>query len=143
MSDQTPMEMLREWDRLTESPQDRYWPEQTLVRLRMRLIKEEYEEARQEFLGFLGESSADGDRPALAKELADILYVVYGTGSAFGIDLDEALRRVHESNLSKLIAGKVVKDDGGKVLKGPNYKPPNMDDFGPVNAIHEEDPDAA
>lgn len=132
------MEMLREWDRITESPQDRYWPDQDLVRLRMRLIKEEYEEARTEFLGFLGESSADGDRPALAKELADILYVVYGTGSALGIDLDEALRRVHQANLSKRVDGMVLRDAGGKILKGPRYTPPNMDDFGPVD----EEPDA-
>jgi len=69
----------------------------------------------------------DGDREAIAKELADLVYVAYGTALVYDIDLDEALRAVHDSNLTKLDDnGKPVLREDGKVLKGPNYKPPDM-----------------
>lgn len=65
------------------------------------------------------------DREALAKELADVVYVAYGTALAYGIDLDIALREVHESNMTKLDDdGKAIVRDDGKILKGPNYRPP-------------------
>jgi predicted HAD superfamily Cof-like phosphohydrolase len=69
----------------------------------------------------------DGDREAIAKELADLVYVTYGTALVYNIDLDEALREVHKSNMSKLGEdGKPILRADGKVLKGPNYKPPDM-----------------
>ena len=62
-------------------------------------------------------------RAALLKELADLLYVIYGAGVALGLDLDKAFDLVHQSNLSKLGAdGKPIYREDGKVLKGPNYK---------------------
>jgi len=62
--------------------------------------------------------------------LADLLYVIYGYAVTFGWDLDEAFRRVHESNMSKLgDDGKPIKDNNGKVMKGPNYKRPNLKDL--------------
>lgn len=67
------------------------------------------------------------DREALAKELADLLYVTYGTADVFGIDLDEAYRAVHESNMTKLDDnGKPVLREDGKVLKSENYKEPDL-----------------
>ncbi len=122
----SPTEMLYEWDALTDSPVDQFFPDPDLTRLRLRLIGEEYEEAREELLRFV-RSPVDGNRAALAKELADLLYVVYGTGTAMGLDLDHALREVHYSNLTKLTNGKLSRDPGGKVLKGPNYEPPDLD----------------
>jgi len=66
----------------------------------------------------------------LLKELADLVYVCYQGAASFGWDLDEAVRRVHESNLSKLDDnGKPIKREDGKVIKGPNYKKPNLKDL--------------
>lgn len=131
------MEMLREWDRATDSPSDQFIPDPALTRLRMRLIAEEHEETREELTKLIHKPPRSS-RADLAKELADLLYVVYGTGSALGLDLDEALRRVHESNMSKLVNGKVQKDAGGKVLKGPNYQPPDLSDFDAIEGSLED-----
>jgi NTP pyrophosphatase (non-canonical NTP hydrolase) len=65
------------------------------------------------------------------KELADLVYVCYQFAAAAGYDLDEALDRVHASNMSKLVDGKPLKNEAGKVLKGPNYQPPVLDDLMP------------
>jgi NTP pyrophosphatase (non-canonical NTP hydrolase) len=70
--------------------------------------------------------------PDLLKEGADLLYVLLGTFVSLGLgdQLTEAFKRVHESNMSKLDEnGKPIYRDGGKVLKGPNYKPPVLDDL--------------
>ncbi len=64
------------------------------------------------------------------KELADLVYVCYQYAQNMGWFLDEALDRVHESNMSKLDEdGKPIYREDGKVLKGPNYKPPNLEDL--------------
>ena len=63
------------------------------------------------------------------KELADLCYVAYQYAACAGWNLDEALDRVHESNMSKLVDGKPLKREDGKVLKGPNYKKPNLSDL--------------
>ena len=64
------------------------------------------------------------------KELADLVYVCYQYAENMRWDLDEALNRVHESNMSKLDEdGHPIYREDGKVLKGPNYKPPNLDDL--------------
>ena len=63
------------------------------------------------------------------KELADLSYVCYQFAALKGWDLDEALDRVHESNMSKLVNGRPVKNEQGKVLKGPNYQPPTLTDL--------------
>jgi len=63
----------------------------------------------------------------LAKELADLLYVVYGTAAAYGIPIDDVYREVHRSNMSKLGPdGKPIYREDGKVLKGPNYTPADI-----------------
>ena len=69
------------------------------------------------------------DKAALTKELADLLYVVYGAAVTFGLPLDVVFNRVHASNMSKLLDGKPLKRQDGKVLKGPNYQPPKLDDL--------------
>ena len=64
------------------------------------------------------------------KELADLVYVCYQYATNMSWDLDEAMHRVHESNMSKLDEeGKPILREDGKVLKGPNYKPPNLEDL--------------
>ena len=74
-------------------------------------------------------SSNDHKESAL-KELADLVYVCYQYAENMGWDLDEAMYRVHESNMSKLDdEGNPIYREDGKVLKGPNYKPPNLQDL--------------
>jgi predicted HAD superfamily Cof-like phosphohydrolase len=87
--------------------------------LRKRLIEEEYEEFR--------ESYERGDLVNAFKELADLIYVVAGTGAAMGGDLDAVFDAVQESNMSKLGRdGKPVRREDGKILKGPDYKEPDV-----------------
>ena len=70
------------------------------------------------------------DRPSCLKELADLVYVAFQYAANSGWDLDEALKRVHESNMSKLGPdGKPIRREDGKILKGPNYKPPYLADL--------------
>lgn len=90
----------------------------TLNKLRADLIREEAEET--------AEAVESGDLEHMAKELADLAYVVYGAALTLGIDLDRAIAEVHWSNMSKLVDGKPVMRPDGKVLKGPNYRPPDM-----------------
>ena len=68
-------------------------------------------------------------REEALKELADLVYVAFQAAAAFGWDLNTALDRVHKSNLSKLVDGKPLRRDDGKVLKGPNYKKPTLTDL--------------
>ncbi len=98
-------------------------PTVDLALFRQRLIMEEAKEASAELL------RPQIDKAALTKELADILYVVHGTAVAFGLPLDTVFNRVHASNMSKLVDGKPLYRDDGKVLKGPNYQPPKLDDL--------------
>lgn len=89
--------------------------------LRLDLIKEEFTEIQKEFW------PSRVDPVNLAKELTDLLYVVYGAGATFGIDLDKCFAEVHRSNMSKLGEdGKPIYREDGKVLKGPNYKPADL-----------------
>ena len=90
--------------------------------LRIDLIKEEL----QEFT----EAMKNKDLLEVADALTDILYVTYGAGHAFGIDLDECFNEVQNSNMSKLDKnGKPIYDDSGKVMKGPNYFKPDLSKF--------------
>ena len=92
------------------------------------LITEEYMEfIEAEMMLF---RNTDKYKEEALKELADLVYVCYQYAANMGWDLDEAMHRVHTSNMSKLgDDGKPVTREDGKVLKGPNYKPPNLEDL--------------
>lgn len=90
----------------------------TLNKLRADLIREEAKEA--------ADAIESEDLEHMAKELADLVYVAFGAALTMGIDLDKAIVKVHQSNMSKLVDGKPVMREDGKVLKGPNYLPPDM-----------------
>ena len=91
-------------------------------KLRLDLIKEELEE--------LTEAMYNKDLLEVADALTDILYVTYGAGHAFGIDLDKCFDEVQNSNMSKLDEnGKPIYNDSGKVMKGPNYFKPDLSKF--------------
>jgi predicted HAD superfamily Cof-like phosphohydrolase len=88
-------------------------------KLRIDLIKEELEE--------LTEAMQKKDLLEVADALTDILYVTYGAGHAFGINLDACFNEVQNSNMSKLgNNGKPIYNESGKVMKGPNYYKPNL-----------------
>ncbi len=117
-------------------------PDPAVVRLRMRLIKEEAKEVVDELtklLNVTGTLETHAIMGLLLKELADLRYVTDGCAVAFGLDIDGAFRETHRSNMSKLGAdGKPIYDAGGKVLKGPNYTPADMSQF---VQVHEGDTD--
>ena len=94
----------------------------------MSLITEEFKEFLQAD-GMLFRHGSNVQVECL-KELADLVYVCYQYAANMGWDLDEAMYRVHESNMSKLDEhGNPVLREDGKVLKGPNYSPPNLEDL--------------
>ena len=100
-----------------------------LIRSRQRnLITEEFKEFLEaEATLYLSSGKVRED---CLKELADLVYVCYQYAVNMGWDLDEAMYRVHQSNMSKLDEeGKPIYREDGKVLKGPNYKPPNLEDL--------------
>ena len=91
-------------------------------KLRLDLIEEE--------LGELKEAMKNNDLLEVADALTDILYVTYGAGHAFGINLDKCFEEVQNSNMSKLDAtGEPIYNDVGKVMKGPNYFKPDLSKF--------------
>ena len=84
----------------------------------------------QEELNELKEAINKRDMREVADALTDILYVTYGAGHAFGINLDKCFREVQNSNMSKLgLDGKPIYNDKGKVMKGPNYFKPDLTKF--------------
>ena len=90
--------------------------------IRISLINEELEELKK--------AIEDNDILEVADALTDILYVAYGAGHAFGINLDKCFNEVQESNMSKLDSnGKPIYNETGKVMKGPNYFKPNLSKF--------------
>jgi predicted HAD superfamily Cof-like phosphohydrolase len=98
------------------------FPDEKIQKLRIDLIEEELSELR--------EAIDKKDIKEVADALTDILYVTYGAGHAFGIDLDKCFDEVQRSNMSKLDDnGKPIFNENGKVLKGPNYFKPNLEKF--------------
>ena len=91
-------------------------------KLRIDLIKEEFDE--------LQEAMKNNDLLEVADALTDILYVTYGAGHAFGVDLDKCFDEVQNSNMSKLGEnGEPIYNEFGKVMKGPNYFKPDLSKF--------------
>ena len=98
------------------------FPKDKITSLRYDLIKEELEE--------LKEAIDKRDLKEVADALTDILYVTYGAGHAFGINLDNCFEEVQNSNMSKLgKSGKPLYNDSGKVMKGPDYFKPDLSKF--------------
>ncbi len=98
------------------------FPNKKITSLRYDLIREELEELR--------EAIDNNDIKEVADALTDILYVTYGAGHAFGINLDKCFEEVQSSNMSKLGKdGKPIYNEKGKVMKGPNYFEPDLNKF--------------
>ena len=98
------------------------FPDAKITSLRYDLIKEELDE--------LKEAINKKDIKEVADALTDILYVTYGAGHAFGINLDKCFGEVQNSNMSKLDNnGKPIYNEKGKVMKGPNYFKPDLNKF--------------
>ena len=105
-----------------EIKQKASFPSNKITSLRYNLIREELEE--------LKEAMDNKDIKEVADALTDILYVTYGAGHAFGINLDKCFEEVQNSNMSKLgTDGKPIYNENGKVMKGPNYFKPNLNKF--------------
>lgn len=106
-------------------------PAQAETMIAMHNIKEESSELIAELSKVLSTQNKLGtftrqDLEAIAKEMADVLYVVYGAACQYGIPLDRVFDQVCKSNMSKLVNGKFQYREDGKVLKGPNYVPPDL-----------------
>ena len=98
------------------------FPDEKTMSLRYELIKEELNE--------LEEAMKTKNLKEIADALTDILYVTYGAGFAYGIDLDKCFKEVQRANMSKLGEdGKPIYNEKGKVMKGPNYLEPNLKQF--------------
>ena len=98
------------------------FPSDKIVNLRYNLIKEELDE--------LQVAIKEKNLQEIADALTDILYVTYGAGHAFGIDLDKCFAEVQKSNMSKLDKnGKPIYNEQGKVMKGPGFFEPNLKQF--------------
>ena len=110
--------MLMFGQEVVEKPE---WPSAETMELRIDLIEEELQELKDGIL--LG----DGTLVDVADALTDLLYVVYGAGHSFGINLDKCFEEVHNSNMSKLgNDGKPIYREDGKILKGENFREPNL-----------------
>ena len=111
--------MITFGQRVITKPQ---FPDEKTMNLRFDLIKEELNELEQ--------AMKQKDLKEVADALTDILYVTYGAGCAYGIDLDKCFKEVQRANMSKLgNDGKPIYNDKGKVMKGPNYSAPNLKQF--------------
>ena len=98
------------------------FPDEEIMRLRFDLIKEEVSE--------LEHAMKTKDLIEVADALTDILYVTYGAGCAYGIDLDKCFKEVQRANMSKLGEdGKPIYNEKGKVMKGPKYFQPDLNKF--------------
>jgi len=105
--------------RVNTKPQ---FPDQKTMQLRLDLIKEELNE--------LKEAMETKNLKEIADALTDILYVTYGAGYAYGINLDKCFKEVQRANMSKLgNDGKPIFNEKGKVMKGPNYSKPDLEKF--------------
>ena len=111
--------MITFGQRVISRPQ---FPDEKTMNLRFDLIKEELDELEQ--------AMKTKDLKEVADALTDILYVTYGAGCAYGINLDKCFKEVQRANMSKLgDDGKPIFNEKGKVMKGPNYLAPNLKQF--------------
>jgi len=116
-------------------------PNNALLELRYKLIKEEFTELGEEIAAAMADNTMRGFisnrvKQRMLKEMADLQYVLSGLAVTLGLDLGIAFNRVHSSNMSKLDEnGKPIFREDGKVLKGPNYKAPDLEDLVSPNEV--------
>ena len=107
-----------------------------LFNMQAGLIAEESDEFLQAARDLEGAPNTPANHIEVLKELSDVVFVCYQFAAAYGLDLDTAMERVFESNMSKLDDnGNPIYRDDGKVLKGPNYKKPELGDLVPLNNL--------
>ena len=127
-------DIVQEFHSKFKHPIDEQWTT-TLLELRLKLIREESGEVMEEFVDMLmdlerGKPVSTVQKSKLLKELCDLQYVLSGAAVALGLDIQTAFIRVHNSNMSKLgDDGKPVYREDGKIIKGDNYRPPNLEDL--------------
>lgn len=116
----TPMDYVREYQKATDQKPD--------ARLYKILIREEYKEWLEALM--YGPLNSEGDVAEL-KELADLLYVMYGYANAKGWNLDEAVKRVHENNMGRMYQpdGTIKRREDGKIIKNPEFPKVNLSDL--------------
>lgn len=112
-----------------QQPVSQGWGDVGILRLGGNLVKEESRELHEALSFFIFDDQGPEAKEHVIKELCDVLYVTYWLAARIGVDVNEAFRRVHASNMSKLVEGKPFKDASGKVLKGPHYRPPDLADI--------------
>ena len=126
---------VRQFHRAMGQDVDNPSPTATLLEFRYKLILEEVKELGEEIAYAMAESQFKAGIPLrvkarMLKELADVQYVISGLAVALGLPLSQAFIRVHKSNMSKLgVDGKPIYREDGKVLKGPNYISPEMEEL--------------
>ena len=124
-------EIVLEFHKKFNHPVDEIWTSK-LLELRMNLIQEETKEVTEELTNIIvdverGKSVTLQQKENLLKELCDLQYVLSGAAVALGLNVQPAFNRVHASNLSKAgDDGKPIYREDGKIVKGPNYRPPNL-----------------
>ena len=120
-------EQARQWRRAFEVKSDNQQHSRQ-YNLQIKLIIEEYTEVIEAFDVF--KQSDKSTHVAILKELADLVFVCYQAAENMGWDLDEAMQRIFDSNMSKLDdTGAPIRNEAGKVMKGPNYKAPDLSDL--------------
>tara|TARA_R110001606_G_C15339455_1_gene646396 strand:- start:228 stop:647 length:420 start_codon:yes stop_codon:yes gene_type:complete len=126
--------IVEEFHNKFKHPIDEPWTSK-LLELRLNLIREESQEVMEELVNMImdverGASVTAVSRGRLLKELCDLQYVLSGTAVSLGLNIEVAFNRVHDSNMSKLGEdGKPVYREDGKIIKGKNYRPPNLGDL--------------
>jgi NTP pyrophosphatase (non-canonical NTP hydrolase) len=101
-------------------------PDDEIVQdMQLSLIREEFDELVEAHLN----EEQESDKTHTLKELADLVFVCYQYAIARNWNLDTAMKRVFESNMSKFVDGKPLRREDGKILKGPDYQPPFLDDL--------------
>lgn len=139
MKNITKEDQLREFMGAMGQKTDLPQPSGDLLLFRYELITEEVAELGEELAICIAESNfksgiPDKVKARVLKELADCIYVLYGLAVTMGLPIDIAFNRVHKSNMSKLgYDGKPIYREDGKVMKGPNYSPPNLEDLVDTN----------
>ena len=119
---------VREFHQVFGASQDQPITDAELLKFRLKYIDEEVQELKEAAWAANADPSP-ANRAMMLRELANVLYVVVGYAISFGLPLKEGFERIHQANMSKLVDGKPLRNAEGKVLKGPDFKPPQLEDL--------------